>query len=54
MGKKYARIAAGGSIYILVIIAGLGLRWNLGQAPHGLVSNVANMLRKPDRAKESK
>ncbi|KAI6100747.1 hypothetical protein EDD16DRAFT_1714006 [Pisolithus croceorrhizus] len=46
-GAKFTQIAAGGTIYSLLILSGLGLRSAVGRA-HGLVhSDVASMLRHP-------
>jgi hypothetical protein len=51
-GKKFARLAGGGSIYLLLLIAGLDLRWDLAKAPQATVFSVGEMLRKPSGAKE--
>lgn len=52
-GKKFTRFASGGSIYILVVIAGLDKRLDVAKAPYPVVSKVGEMLRKPKTAKES-
>lgn len=48
-GSKFAALAGGGTIYVLVLIAGLGLRTSItsmtGQGPWEL----ANVLRRPDK-----
>lgn len=51
-GKKFTRLAGGGSIYILLLISGLDLRWELAQAPQATVFSVGDMLRRPTKAKE--
>lgn len=51
-GKKFARLAAGGTIYILVIVAGLNRRMDMGNYPHELVNAIGAMLCDPSRAKE--
>jgi len=51
-GKKFARLAAAGSIYILVIISGLSLRWKVAKAHSAIVNSLADMVRDPHRAPE--
>ncbi|KAI6038319.1 hypothetical protein EDC04DRAFT_2570227 [Pisolithus marmoratus] len=49
-GAKFGRIAAGGSVYTLLLLSGLGLQSVAGRV-HGLVhSDVATMLRSPQTA----
>jgi hypothetical protein len=50
--KKFARLVAGGSLYVLVVVAGLDLRWEVAKAPHEVAFQAGEMLRKPSRAKE--
>ncbi|KAH9916433.1 uncharacterized protein B0H18DRAFT_1124231 [Fomitopsis serialis] len=47
-GVKFARVAGGGSIYILVLIALQGLRKPFGDCDRHLAEAVGNMLRCPD------
>lgn len=47
-GCKYAALAAGGTIYLLVLIAGLGARVCFCLAEDETVSELANVLRQPD------
>lgn len=52
-GKKYTRLAAGGSIYLLVLVAGLELRWEVAKAAHDIAYIIGEMVRNPKKAKES-
>lgn len=52
-GKKFARLAAGGTIYLLVILAGLELRWEVAKASHDVAFRLGEMLRKPKLEKKS-
>jgi len=48
-GCKFASLAEGGTVYLLLIIAGLDLRWSLAKASHGrVIWEVAKLLRAPD------
>jgi hypothetical protein len=48
LGCKFAYLAGGGSVYILLVIAGLDLRWSISRAKVTVTSEVANLLRRPD------
>ncbi|KIM54150.1 hypothetical protein SCLCIDRAFT_137392, partial [Scleroderma citrinum Foug A] len=50
LGQKCVRLAAGGMIYILLILAGLNLRWCLTRVSWHMVSDLAKMLRVPASA----
>jgi len=53
-GAKFARIAAGGSVYSLLILCGLDLRTAISRV-HGRVPyDVATMLRRPQLAGSGK
>lgn len=48
-GCKFASLAEGGTVYLLLIIAGLDLRWSVAKASHGrVIWEVAKLLRAPD------
>jgi hypothetical protein len=51
-GNKFAIIAAGGSIYTLLLIAGLDLRYHVGDMIGHTTLEIAKMLRCPDTAGE--
>jgi hypothetical protein len=51
IGSKYIAIACGGSIYALVLIAGLGLRVSIASMVGTTHMNLANMLRSPAKSK---
>ncbi|KIK82189.1 hypothetical protein PAXRUDRAFT_83776, partial [Paxillus rubicundulus Ve08.2h10] len=48
MGCKFAAVAGGGSIYVLVLIAGLGLRVGLSTMDDDTPWDLANVLRSPN------
>lgn len=47
MGSRFAALAGGGSAYVLVLIAGLGLRVSIGTLPGDAPWALANILRAP-------
>ncbi|KAG1800743.1 uncharacterized protein HD556DRAFT_1304758 [Suillus plorans] len=47
-GSKFALLAGGGTLYILLIIAGLDLRWSVAKAHGRVLWEVAKLLRAPD------
>ncbi|KIM62285.1 hypothetical protein SCLCIDRAFT_119613 [Scleroderma citrinum Foug A] len=47
LGQKFAQLAAGGTIYVLLIIASLNLRWCIRKASWRTVSDLGKMLRVP-------
>ncbi|KAF8421538.1 hypothetical protein L210DRAFT_3572568 [Boletus edulis BED1] len=51
MGSKFAALAGGGSAYILILIAGLGLRVSIGSLPGDTPWALANILRAPTEAR---
>ena len=50
-GTRYAAVAGGGTVYILVLVAGLGLRTSLASIPGDLTCHLGNALRNPDPGK---
>ncbi|KAG6369863.1 hypothetical protein JVT61DRAFT_13424 [Boletus reticuloceps] len=52
MGKKYVRLATGGSIYILVLLSGLQLRRDVTKASHKTLTTVSEHLIKPQLANQ--
>ncbi|KAG1744837.1 hypothetical protein EDB19DRAFT_1960514 [Suillus lakei] len=46
-GCKFILLAAGGSFYVLVIIAGLEIRWKVASMAFHVLQQVGNMLRQP-------
>jgi hypothetical protein len=48
LGCRFAYLAGGGSVYILLMIAGLDLRWSISRAQVPVTLEVANLLRRPD------
>ncbi|KAG1738831.1 uncharacterized protein EDB91DRAFT_1248992 [Suillus paluster] len=46
-GCKFILLAAGGSFYVLVIIAGLEIRWKVASMTFHVLRQVGNMLRQP-------
>jgi hypothetical protein len=52
-GRKFASLAEGGTIYLLLIIAGLDLRWSVAKAHGRVVWEVGKLLRAPDNTCES-
>lgn len=53
-GAKFTRIAAGGLVYLLLILAGLNLRWLVGKAHGNVPFDVVTMLRRPQGTESSK
>lgn len=51
-GTKFAALAGGGTVYILVLVAGLGLRTSLASMPGDLTCHLGNALRHPDPGKD--
>lgn len=47
-GCKYAALAGGGTIYVLVLVAGLGVRVRVHLAEDETITEIANTLRQPD------
>ena len=47
LGQKFAWLAAGGTIYVLLMIASLNLRWCIRKASWCTVSDLGKMLRVP-------
>ena len=47
LGQKFAWLAAGGTIYVLLMIASLNLRWCIRKASWHTVSDLGKMLRVP-------
>ena len=52
-GCKYAAVAAGGSIYLLVLVAGLELKSKLSQVPGDTPWEIADILRAPPLGRSS-
>jgi hypothetical protein len=52
-GNKYAAVAGGGSIYVLVLIAGLGLKASLDAMDGDVPFDLANALRHPNKGTSS-
>jgi hypothetical protein len=52
-GCKFIILAAGGSFYLLVMIAGLEIRWKITTMRFQVLRQVANMLRQPATISES-
>ena len=50
-GKKFGRLAGGGTIYLLLLIAGLDLRSDLMKLSQVNIFNLGEMLRKPSLVK---
>jgi hypothetical protein len=48
LGHKFAQLAAGGSIYVLLMVAGLDLYCNIARALGCVPFEVGKMLRRPD------
>jgi hypothetical protein len=53
IGSKFIAIASGGSIYALVLIAGLGLRVSIASMVGPTHLHLADMLRSPSKGKSS-
>jgi hypothetical protein len=53
VGSKFIAIAAGGSIYALVLIAGLGLRVAVASLVGSTHLHLADMLRSPPKGMSS-
>ncbi|KAF8419826.1 hypothetical protein L210DRAFT_3765778 [Boletus edulis BED1] len=50
LGSKYALLAGGGSVYLLILIAGIGLRTSIGKLSSHVLWQLANALRSPVQA----
>ena len=50
-GNKFAALAAGGTIYILVMVAGLELRTTVGSMVGDSPWQLGNALRHPDHSR---
>lgn len=50
-GTRFAAVAGGGTVYVLVLVAGLGLRSSLASIPGDLTYHLGNALRNPDPGK---
>jgi hypothetical protein len=53
IGSKFVALAAGGSFYILVLIAGLDMRHKIGTIGCRIPWEVAKMLRSPETSSTS-
>ncbi|KAG0692012.1 hypothetical protein DFH29DRAFT_818421, partial [Suillus ampliporus] len=51
-GCKFILLAAGRSFYVLVIIAGLEIRWKVASMAFHVLQQVGNMLRQPGNGGE--
>ena len=51
-GSKFIAIACGGSVYALVLIAGLGLRVSISSMVGTTHLHLADMLRSPPKGKQ--
>ena len=51
-GCKFIGLAAGGSIYILVLITGLDMRWKVTALGGRIPWEVGKMLRQPETCSE--
>ena len=47
-GCKFASLVEGGTVYLLLIIAGLDLRWSIAKAYGKVIKEMAGLLRAPD------
>jgi hypothetical protein len=52
-GCKFIILVAGGSFFILIIIAGLEIRWKITMMRFEIIRQVARMLRQPGTSGES-
>ncbi|KAG2750965.1 hypothetical protein P692DRAFT_20727720, partial [Suillus brevipes Sb2] len=52
-GCKFIMLAAGGSFFLLVIIAGLEIRWKITTIRFDVLRQVAKMLRQPGTINET-
>jgi hypothetical protein len=50
MGHKFAQLASGGSVYVLLMVAGLDLCFNISRALGRVPFEVGKMLRRPDNS----
>jgi hypothetical protein len=51
-GRKFSHLAEGGTVYLLLIVAGLDLGWSLAKAHGRVVWEVGKLLREPDNTGE--
>jgi len=49
---RFANLAEGGTVYLLLIVAGLDLRWSVAKAQGRVIWEVAKLLRAPDNTGE--
>ena len=54
MGHKFAQLASGGSVYVLLMVAGLDLCFNISRALGRVPFEVGKMLRRPDNSSAGK
>ena len=54
MGYKFAQLASGGSVYVLLMVAGLDLCFNISRALGRVPFEVGKMLRRPDDSSAGK
>ncbi|KIM64519.1 hypothetical protein SCLCIDRAFT_115218, partial [Scleroderma citrinum Foug A] len=47
LGKKYVHLVVGSTIYILLMLAGLNLRWCVTRISWHTIFNLGKMLRDP-------
>lgn len=48
-GCKFAAVAAGGSIYSLVLVSGLGMHASIGAMKDNTMQDLENLLRNPPK-----
>ena len=53
IGSKFITLAAGGSFYVLVLIAGLDMRYKIATIGSRIPWEVAKMLRRPETSSMS-
>jgi len=53
LGCKFIVLAAGGSFYILVLLAGLNLKWKIVNSGSRIFWDVAKMLQRPETSSKS-
>jgi hypothetical protein len=52
MGCRFISLVAAGSMYLLVLIAGLDLKWKIANTGAQVVLEVCKMLRDPEASGE--